>query len=87
MHFSQIVVLALSAAASTNAVNCWKSGPATNTNAISPLVPTICNYLAAAYTYKETRYQCVVDNRGVKWEFSLTVITRTQGNLLKSGFC
>ncbi len=73
MRFLNVFLLAF-AAVSVSA-SCYHSGPKTNKGNIAPLVGTVCNYLQGNYGAKEERYQCAIDNSGVKWDFALRVST------------
>ncbi|KAI9698665.1 MAG: hypothetical protein M1836_003775 [Candelina mexicana] len=85
MQFFNILFLAF-AAASVDA-KCWKSGPKTQTSNISPYVGTVCNYLAGGYLGGEERYVCVVDNIGVKWNFSLERVSKGGTRQIDSAEC
>ena len=74
MQFANLIILSLGAVVSVNAdLSCWKSGPTVKVEDIAPSVPSICNYLSGIYQKDESRYQCVTDAAGVKWDFALTV--------------
>lgn len=75
MQFSNILILAFAAASVEG--KCWKSGPQTTMGNVSPYVKTVCDYLAGSYLHNEERYLCIVDDIGVKWNFSLQVSIRS----------
>lgn len=81
MQYFSLVTFALSALSVANAgapsgVSCWKSGPTVDMKNIQQHIPTICNDLNGGYTSDENRYQCSLDDAGVKWDFGLTVNKR-----------
>jgi hypothetical protein len=73
MQLLRLFTIGLCAAIGANA-DCWKSGPSTSAGNIEQHLDLICLALESqGYLKGEQRYICVLDDIGVKWEFSLKV--------------
>ena len=71
MQFTKLALLALSAVSVY--AECYSTGQTADAKNINPKVPLICSALKGHFVKNERRHQCIMDNAGQQWDFTLKV--------------